>query len=54
MNPEIDITNGNGRKPITFSIKSELLNVFSKYCEEHGYIMSRRVEVLIKRDLENK
>lgn len=44
--------NGNGRKPVTLSLKSELLEQYSKYCEEHGMVLSRRVEVLINQDLE--
>ena len=45
-------TNGNGRKPVTLSLKSELLGQYSAYCKEHGMVLSRRLEILIQRDLE--
>ncbi len=44
--------NGNGRKPVTLSIKSELLEKYTKYCQEHGMVISRRLEVLMQQDLE--
>ena len=47
----VEIT-GNGRKPVTLSLKSELLDKYSNYCEEHGMVLSRRLEVLILKDLE--
>ncbi len=45
-------TNGNGRKPVTLSLKSGLLDQYSEYCQKHGMVLSRRLEVLIQNDLE--
>ena len=45
-------TNGNGRKPVTLSIKSELLDNYSNFCEKNGMMLSRRIEVLLQNDLE--
>ncbi len=42
----------NGRKAITFSINAELMDKYSKACEEKGIIMSRRVERFLEEDLE--
>ena len=47
-------TTSKGRKAVTLSIKSDLLDDYSKYCEEHGMVLSRRVELLIQKDLEGK
>jgi hypothetical protein len=44
--------NGNGRKTVTMSLRSELLEAYRKYCEQHGYLLSRRLEILMKKDLE--
>lgn len=43
---------GNGRKPVTFNIKEELIKEFSKICGEKGLIMSRRIEKCIQEDIE--
>ncbi len=45
-------SNGNGRKAVTLSLKSELLEKYSEYCQKHGMVLSRRLEVLIQNDLE--
>ena len=45
-------SNGNGRKPVTLSLRSELVDNYSKYCQEHGMVLSRRLEVLIQKDLD--
>lgn len=39
------------RKPVTVSLKAELLDKYSKYCKEQGMILSRRIEVLLEEDL---
>ena len=49
---EEEKTNGNGRRPITFSIKKELIEEFSKLCEKKGVIMSRRIENCIREEIE--
>nr|MBI4157165.1 hypothetical protein [Candidatus Woesearchaeota archaeon] len=43
---------GNGRKPVTFNIKEDLIKEFSKVCEEKGLIMSRRIEKCIQEEIE--
>jgi len=44
--------NGNGRKTVTMNLKSDLLEEYREYCEKHGFVLSRRLEVLMKKDLE--
>ena len=46
--------NSKGRRPITLSLKEKLLNEYLEYCKENGMVLSRRIEVLIKRDLQKK
>jgi len=52
MKPMVEEQDGNGRKPVTFSIKKDLLDEFIKLCEEKGMIMSRRIEKCIREDIE--
>ena len=40
-----------GRKAVTMSLKADLWDKYSKYCEEQGMVMSRRVEILLEKDL---
>ena len=40
------------RKPVTISLKSDLHDRYKKYCEEQGMFLSRRIEKLMERDLE--
>jgi len=46
--------NGNSRKPFTMNLKPELMEEFKKFCEEHGYLPSRRIEILMKKDVEER
>lgn len=45
-------TDGNGRKPVTFNIKEDIINEFSEVCEKKGFIMSRRIEKCIVEEIE--
>ena len=44
--------NGNGRKTVTMNLKSDLLEEYRQYCEKHGYALSKRLEVLMRKDLD--
>ena len=44
-------TNGNGRKAVTWNVKHDVLQAFSKHCESKGMLPSRRVEILILKDI---
>lgn len=46
-------SDGNGRVPFTISLKPEILEEFRQMCEKHGYMPSRRLEVLMKKDIED-
>ena len=45
---------GKLRKPVTVSLKVDLLDKYSKYCEEQGMFLSRRLEILMEKDLKDK
>ena len=40
------------RKPVTISLKADLLSKYKEYCKRRGMFLSRRIEVLIRKDLE--
>ncbi len=42
------------RRPITLSLRAMLLDKYKEYCEKHGMILSRRVELLLERDLKKQ
>ena len=42
------------RKCVTVSLKVDLLDKYSKYCKEQGMFLSRRLEILMEKDLENE
>ncbi len=42
----------NGRKPVTFNIKEDLVKEFARICQEKGLIMSRRIEKCIQDEVE--
>lgn len=46
--------NGNGRKPFTMNLNPDLMEKFKVYCEKHGYLPSRRIEVLMKKEIEER
>jgi len=45
------MTNKVKRKPITITIKEDLLKELNKYCEENGYKKNRLIEKLIENQL---
>lgn len=40
------------KKPLTIAINEEVLNNFKTLCDRQGYTISRRMEVLMIRDIE--
>ncbi len=42
------------RKPVTVSLYSDLLERYKKYCNLNGMMLSRRLEILMEKDLKNK
>lgn len=44
------MTNLN-RKAVTVSLKADLFNEYKKYCDQYGMFISRRVEILLEKDL---
>jgi len=47
--------NSNGRKPVTYSIKGDVLLQYKEFCDKEGMLMSRRVELMMVKDMkENK
>ena len=43
--------NSKGRRAITLSIRADLLDEYNTYCEKHGMVLSRKVEILLELDL---
>ena len=43
-----------GRKTVALSLGEEIYEQYQKYCEENHMILSRKVESLMKKDLEEK
>lgn len=37
----------------SFCINKEVMGKFRKYCDNHGFKMSKRIEILMERELEN-
>lgn len=46
--------NGNGRVAITLSLKGDLLKDFRNYCEHQGFLLSGRIEALMRKELERR
>lgn len=44
--------NTNGRRAVSFSIRKQLIEEFTKLCEEKGLIMSRRIEKCMEAEIE--
>ncbi len=40
------------RKAVTISIRIDLLKKYKQFCEQYGYMLSRRLEILMNNDLE--
>lgn len=43
-----------GRKTVALSVDEEIYKNYQKYCQENHMILSRKVEALMKKDLEEK
>ncbi len=43
-----------GRKTVALSMDEEIYNKYQKYCKDNHMILSRKVEALMKRELEEK
>jgi hypothetical protein len=43
-----------GRKTVALSLDSEIYEQYQKYCEENHMILSRKVESLMKKELDDK
>jgi len=42
-----------GRKTVALSLDKGVYEQYQKYCEEHHMILSRKVEALMKKELED-
>ena len=42
-----------GRKTVALSLDEGVYEQYQKYCEEHHMILSRKVEALMKKELED-
>jgi hypothetical protein len=42
-----------GRKTVALSLDEDVYEQYQKYCEEHHMILSRKVEALMKKELED-
>lgn len=42
------------KKKVTLSIEDTIYNTYQKYCEENGLMLSKQIELLIKREMEVK
>lgn len=41
-----------GRKTVALNLDEEIYREYQKYCEENNYILSRKVETHMKKELE--
>jgi len=44
----------NNKKTVTLSIDEKTYEEYKKYCEENGLILSKRVEIFMKDELNKK
>jgi len=44
----------NNKKTVTLSIDKKTYEEYKKYCEENGLILSKRVEMFMKNELNKK
>ena len=42
------------KEGITLSLKEDILNRYKDFCNKHGYLLSRRLEILMMRDIKIK
>lgn len=43
-----------GRKTVALSLDQDIYEQYQKYCEENHMILSRKVEALMKKELEER
>ena len=43
-----------GRKTVALSLDEEIYEKYQQYCEEHHMILSRKVEALMKKELDEQ
>ena len=43
-----------GRKTVALSVDEDIYDAYQKYCEEHHMILSRKVEALMKKELDEQ
>ena len=44
----------NGKQKVTLSIDSTTYHKFQDYCEEHAIMLSKKIELFMKKELEEK
>ena len=42
------------KKKVTISVDSKTYSDYQKYCEEHAFILSKKLELGMKKELENE
>jgi hypothetical protein len=42
------------KKKVTLSIDSSIYDRYKKHCEEHAIMLSKKVELFMKKELENE
>lgn len=40
------------KKKVTLSIDADVYDDYTKYCEENGFVVSKRVELFMKKEVE--
>jgi hypothetical protein len=41
-----------GKKKVTLSIDSDIYNSYRKYCEDNGLLMSGKIDIFMKKEIE--
>lgn len=44
----------NNKKPVTLSIDKKTYEQYRKHCEQNGFILSKKVEMFMREELERK
>ena len=42
----------NSKQKVTLSIDSKIYHTYQKYCEEHAIMLSKKIELFMKNELE--
>ena len=48
----MDKKEGNSKQKVTLSIDSKTYHNFQKHCEEHAIMLSKKIELFMKKELE--